>query len=169
MVFIITGAAESTRNTVGRLLAETLGWDFIVAEDLRPPSHLNARSIPSPADADPTLRIGTLSAAIHFWIYDWRDVVVSCQMLTERERKQLSDTSSLVKIVCLETFHATGLTRVLDRSVRVVSSQFPARWYAAHDPQPGVLTVDSSRQVEEIVAEMTAVLIMRKPPAVARN
>jgi gluconokinase len=170
MVFIITGAAESTRNTVGRLLAEALGWEFVDAESLRLPGNLDARKCgTSLANADPTLRIETLSAAINFWIYEWRDVVVSCPMLTETEQRQLSKMSSLVKIVCLEASHVTGRTRVLDRSLRVVSSEFSAEWHAARDPGPNVLTVDSSRQVEEIIAEMTAVLIVRKSPWFARN
>jgi gluconokinase len=161
MVFIITGAAESGRNTVGRLLAETLGWEFVDAENLRPPGNLDARRCsPSPANADPTWFVETLSAAITLWIYEWRDVVVSCTLLTEGDCRQLSRMSSLVKIVCLEEFHATGRTRVLDRSVGVVSSQLPAAWHAAHNPERDVLTLDSSRRVEEIIAELTAVLMI---------
>ena len=170
MVFIITGAAESDRKTVGRLLAEALGWEFVDAENLHPPADLDARRCStSLANADPTLRVETLAAAIHFWIYGWRDVVVSCPVLTERARRQLSKVSSLVRIVCLEGSHATGRTPVLDQSIRVVTSEFPAGWYAAREPGQDVLTVDSSRQVEEIIAEITEVLIMRKPSWFARN
>ncbi len=161
MVFIITGAAESCRTTVGRLLAETLGWEFVDTENLRPPGKLDARRrSPALADADPTWFVENLSAAITFWIYEWRDVVVSCPLLTERDRKQLSRMSSLVKIVCLEEFHATGRTRVPDRSVGDANSQLPAGSHAARDPEPDVLTLDSARRVEEIIAEMTAVLMM---------
>jgi len=170
MVFIITGAAESGRNTVGRLLAEALGWEFVDAENLRPPGNPDERKCSSAlADADPAARVETLSAAINFWIYEWRDVVVSYPKLTERERGQLSKMSSLVRIVCLEASHATGRTRILDGSARVAGSKFSEGWYAARDPAPDVLTVDSSRQVEEIIAEMTAVLIMRKSPRLAHD
>ena len=161
MVLIITGAAELGRNTVGRLLAEALGWEFVDAENLHPPANLDARRCSTLlANADPTLRIETLSAAINFWIYEWRDVVVSCPMLTERDRRQLSKMSSLVKIVCLEASAATGRTPVLDRSGRVVRSEFAAGWQAAREPGQDVLMVDSSRQVEEIIAEIMAVLMM---------
>ncbi len=156
MVFIITGAAESDRNTVGRLLAEALGWEFVDAETLHPP-------------ADTALRTETLSANIHFWIYGWRDVVVSCPALTEKERRQLSKISSLVRVVRLEVSHATGRTPILDASDRVVSSEFPAGWHAAREPGQDVLTVDLSRQLEEIIAEITAALIMRRSRWVARS
>ena len=168
MVFIITGAAESTRNTVGRLLAEALGWEFIDAENLCPADNPDARECSTAqADADSTSRVETLSVAINFWIYEWRDVVVSCPMLTEKERSQLCKMSSLIKIACLQASHATERTRALDRSVHAVDSEFSAGWQAPRDPRPNVLTVDSSRQVEEIIAEMTAALIMSKSPWVA--
>ena len=170
MVFVITGAAESDRNTVGRLLAEALGWEFVEAENLHPCGNLDAwRCSISLSNAEPTVRIETLSVAIAFWIYEWRDVVVSSRMLTERDRRQLSKMSALVKIVCLEASHATGRTPGFDQSVRVVTSEFPAGWLAAREQGQDVLTVDSSRQMEEIIAEITEVLIMRKPSWVARN
>ncbi|HKM86613.1 MAG TPA: hypothetical protein VJW96_10425 [Terriglobales bacterium] len=179
MVFIITGAAESDGNTVGRLLAEAWGWEFIDAQHLRPRGHPDARrynsslasSDPSSgSSSDPTSCLEMLSAAIKLWIYEWRDVVVSCPMLTERDRKQLSKVSSLVKIVCLEASHATGRASVLDRPVRLVRSEnvrsenarseFATGWHAARKPAQDALTVDSSRQVEEIIAEITSVLMM---------
>ncbi|MGA8345641.1 MAG: hypothetical protein WB781_27165 [Candidatus Sulfotelmatobacter sp.] len=159
MVFIITGAAESGRNSVGRLLAEALGWEFVDAENLRPPGNLDGRGCStSLANADPTLLVGTLSTAINFWIYEWRDVVVSCPMLTEGDRRQLSRMSSLIKIVCLEDFHAPGRTRILDQSVGIVSSQLQARWHAARDSEQDALAIDPSPRVEEIIAEIIATI-----------
>jgi len=159
MVFIITGVAESCRNTVGRLLAESLGWEFVDAANLSLPSYLDR---PRCCDTltDPTLRIESLSAAICLWIYEWRDVVVSCPPLTERDRRQLSKMSSLVKIVCLEASQETGRTRVVDRSARIRISALPAACHVSHDRGQDVLTVDASRNVEEIIADMTAALIM---------
>ena len=159
MVFLIAGTAESGRNTLGRLLAEALGWEYIDAENLRPPGNLEAqRRSASLANADPTLRAGTLSAAIDIWIYEWRDVVVSCPVLTEGERRQMSGMSSLVKIVCLEDFHATGRNRFLDGSVGVASFPLPAGSSAGSTPERSVFALDSSRQMEDILAEMTSVL-----------
>src|ERR1700751_835860 len=122
MVFIITGATESGRNTVGRLLAEDLGWEFVNAENLRPTCNLDAkRRGDSRADAGPMWLIEALSAAIDIWIYEWRDVVVSCPGLMEADGKRLCQKSSLVKIVCLEASLATGRADVFDRSAGVES------------------------------------------------
>ncbi len=168
MVFIITGAAKSDRTTVSRLLAEALGWEFVDAENLRSSGNLDApRRSTSPGNGGPTLRVETLSAAIHFWIYEWRDVVVSCPQLTDKDRRDLSQISSLVKIVSLEQFHATDRTSIPDRSA-FVSSPFHAGWHAARDCERDVLTLDSSRRVEETIAEMTA-LLTRSGSHVSRN
>jgi gluconokinase len=170
MVFVITGTAESGRNTVGRLLAETLGWEFIDAENLPPPGSMDARGwSASLAGADRAVGTETLSAAIKFWIYQWRDVVVSCPMLTESDRRQLSRMSALVKVVCLEASHVTTRSPDLDRSVSVASHEAPAKRHAVPEPAQDMLTVDSSRQVEDIIAEITAVLIRRKSPWFAHN
>ncbi len=139
MVFVITGTAESDRNIVGRLLADDLGWEFVDARNLPPSANFEARNRnPSPANADPSLRIETLLAAISFWIYEWRDVVLSCPTLTEKDRRQLSAMSSLVKILCVEASHATG--RTSDKEA---------------------LRTDSSGQVETLIAEIVSALVLR--------
>lgn len=169
MVFIIAGATASDRNTVSKLLAETLGWEFVDAEKLRSSGNLNAPRPSTSADnAGPTLRVETLSAAIHFWVYEWRDVVVSCPKLTDKDRRELSQTSSLVRIVCLEEFHAAKRTGIPDRSAAFVSSPIHARWDAGCDCERDVLTLDSSRRVEETIAQMTALLTRSSSPG-SRN
>jgi len=169
MVFIITGTAESDRGTVGRLLADDLGWEFVDAKSLHPPASLAAQNCnSSSADANPFLRIETLSAAVNSWITKWQDVVVSCPMLTETDRKQLSEMSSLVKIVCLEESHATDRTAMLGRE-RVMGSELPDGWHANREPEQEVLTVDLSRQGEEIIREMISALVLNRRSAQAKT
>jgi hypothetical protein len=160
MVFIITGAAESARNTVARFLADAWGWEFIDAEYLHRRGHPEdaRRDSTPPAAADTSWGVETLRAAVYHWVYEWRDVVVSCSALTERERRQLSKVSSLVKIVCLEA--PTARNSGQDLAGGAANPELPAAWRPSRKPAPDALTVDSSRQVEEIIAEITSVLMM---------
>jgi len=159
VVFIITGATDSVRDTVGRHFADALGWEFVKAENLRPAGSLDEnRYGASQINADPSWRIGALSAAIDIWIYEWRDVVVACPMLTEADRQRLGQISSLVKIVCLEASLVTGRTSTVDQSASVAGSQSQLRWHGSQ-VRPYALTVDISRQVDEIVAEITGLLM----------
>ncbi len=80
-------------------------------------------------------------------------------MLTEENRRRLCKMSSLVKIVCLDVSFAAGRTRVLGQSVGVVGSQFRSGWHGSREPKQNVFTIETSRQVEEIIADMTAVLM----------
>ncbi len=159
MVFIIMGPAQSARNTVGRLLAEALGWEFVDAENLHPLGNFDAGSrSTSLADADRISPMTTLSTAINFWIYEWLDLVVSCPELTENDRRQLSKISSLVKIVSLEASLAACRSHVSHRSDVAISSQLPAAWWTACDQGQDSLSRDSSPLVEDIIADLTAVL-----------
>ena len=158
MVLITTGSTESGRDTVGRHLADTLGWEFVNAENLRPSGNLDAnRCGNSRSNVGATWLLEALSAAIDTWIYEWRDVVVSCPTLMEADRKHLCQKSSLVKIVRLESSLATGCACVLDQSVKV-GSPSQGKWYEPEGQRRDVVTVDTSRQIEDIVVEMTAVL-----------
>ncbi|MFZ0200465.1 MAG: hypothetical protein WAL05_14830 [Candidatus Sulfotelmatobacter sp.] len=159
MVFIIIGPAQSARNTLGRLLAEALGWEFVDAEDLHPLGNFDAGSrSTSLADADRISPMKTLTTAINFWIYEWRDIVVSCPALTENDRRQLSQISSLVKIVSLEASLAACRSHVSHRSDAVISSQVPTARRTACGQGQDSLSRDSSPLVEEIIADLTAVL-----------
>jgi gluconokinase len=160
VVFIIAGTPESDRNTVSRLLAETLAWEFVDAENLRVQGNVDAaRGSTSRAHPDRTSRTAALSAAINLWIYEWRDIVVSCPVLTKEERRQLSRMSSLVKVVCLEEFHTTVRARASDGSAGIAVSQSPSRSHGSGDPDTDVSTLNLSRPLEEIIAELTAVLM----------
>lgn len=160
MVFVVTGTTESDRNTVGRLLADDLGWEFVDGEDLHYPDLDERNRNASLGNADPSFRMKmeTLSTAINHWIYKWRDVVVSCPILTETDRRRLSEISSLVKIVCLEASHALSGSPLLDRNrpIHVVGSESPDGGDAKDEPGQEVLTIDLSRQVEEIIREMVS-------------
>ncbi len=157
MVFVIAGNVESDRNIVGRLLADNLGWEFVDGENLHP-HDFGARNRNAVPNADPSFRMETLSAAINGWIYRWQDVVVSCPMLTETDRRRLSEISSLVKIVYSEPSHTTGAPPLLDRDCleHMVGCEFADGGRAKHEPEQQGLTVELSRQVEEIIREMVS-------------
>jgi len=164
MIFIITGTEESGTTTVGRLLAEALGWEFVDAKNLRPPHDLDVRVRSSSlADPDSTLRMETLSAAISVWIYQWRDVVVSCPLLTEKDRRQLCKGTSLVRIAYLNEPHDHGRSALLDRPALFIRAE--AGKQAGPETPQQVFTVDSSQRIEKIIAEMVSALILnRKSP-----
>ena len=145
---------------MGRLLAETFGWELVDVENLRAQGNVDGGSgSTSRAHADRTWRIEALSAAINLWIYEWRDVAVLCPVLTEGEQRQLSGISSLVKVVYQEEFHATGRTCVSDRPVGAAISQSPVGSHTSRNAERDGFTLNLSRPAEEIIVDLTAVLM----------
>jgi len=75
---------------------------------------------------------------------------------------QLSKISSLVKIVRLETSYANDCTPVIEGQTQGLTCESLAGCHAEYNRGEDELTVDSSHQVSEIIAEITAALIRGK-------
>ena len=116
MVIVIMGDVDSSRNRVGRLLAEYLGWEFADVESL----HCAALSSGSLNDTDRTPRMKALFSAIDSLNYEWRDVIVSSSILDEDDQS-LNDHHPLVRFVQLKaTDTARGLATRSRWSLRKV-------------------------------------------------
>jgi len=99
MVIVVMGEDESARNRCGRFLAENLGWEFVESKCLD--------CLPLEKDVltinDGTSTINALSAVIDSSIYEWRDTVVSCPILAEKDQRQIRRRSQQVEFVRLKT------------------------------------------------------------------
>jgi gluconate kinase len=154
MVLIITGPGASARNTVGRFLAEALGWEFVDAEDLA------RRGSASQAHTGPASLIETLTAAINFWVYEWRDVVVSCPMLTETDGRQLCRDTSLVRIVYLKMSYDAGWNTMLDKPEHSMNTGLATSKHTGQCLPAKALTVDSSQGIEDIITQVISALLL---------
>jgi gluconate kinase len=160
MVIVIMGVAGSGRDSLGRLLAESLGWEFVDGDDLRSKPQSTERGAPR-AESARAAQIEALCAALQFWNYHWRDVVVTCSMMREQDQRQLSNKYATVKFVQLKTPVSPDQTTVL--GPQVDHPDFLMSPVAARNKK--VLTVNSSQRAEQIVAELISVLILNRWPA----
>ncbi len=82
MIVIVMGVVGAGKTTVGRLLAEQLGWEFADADDFHPPSNVEKirRGI-ALNDEDRKPWLERLSAAISQWIAEHRNVLLACSAL----------------------------------------------------------------------------------------
>jgi gluconate kinase len=162
MVIVIMGAAGSGRDSLGQLLAESLGWEFVDGDDLRSKPQSAERGAPR-ADSARAAQIEALCAALQFWNYHWRDVVVTCSMMREQDQQQLSNKYASVKFVHLQALESPDQTAALAPPVDHVDSGVLTRRVTEHNKT--VLTVNSSQRAEQIVAELISVLILNRWPA----
>ena len=136
MVVVVMGEVESGGESVGRLLAESLGWEFADVESLA--CSTQARSPLTDGERFP--QIEALSAVVDSSAREWRDLIVSCPTLTEKDRRQLRCKYPLVKFVYLTARDRT------DHSLL---------------PEDSVLSLDSSQGVERILGAVLSALILK--------
>ena len=91
MIILVMGVTGAGKTTVGKLLAERLGWEFLDADDFHPPENIEKmkRGIPlADADREPWL------AAIHAKLSDCaaknQDRILACSALKQKYREKLA-------------------------------------------------------------------------------
>lgn len=101
-VFLVMGVAGSGKSTIGRLLAETLGWPFTDADDLHPPANVAKLSAAIPlTDEDRTPWLSALRAHIDAQLAARQNAVVACSALKESYRERLVADPGCVKLIYL--------------------------------------------------------------------
>ena len=91
MVILVMGVTGAGKTTVGKLLAQRLGWQFLDGDDFHPPENIEKikRGISlTDADREPWL------AAIHARLSDYtaknQDEVLACSALKQKYREKLA-------------------------------------------------------------------------------
>jgi gluconate kinase len=155
MVILVMGADRCERNSLGRMLAITLSWEFADARQLLP------TYVAGVAENIQTVEgtgLEILSAALRYPVYNWHDMVVSCWTLSEQERKLLGRNLPLIKFVYLRSPEH----RFEDASFEVKNGIVSVGKPQQNDVSDRVLTVDPSRKTKEIIAEILAVLVLNR-------
>ena len=103
MIVIIMGAAGAGKTTVGRALAEALGWRFIDADDLHPPSNIDKiRSGIALTDEDRAPWLARTHDAILRASREQADLVLACSALRHDYRATLAGGIAGVRWVFLD-------------------------------------------------------------------
>ena len=116
------GVAGSGKTTVGRLLAEQLGWTFVEGDDLHPPENVAKMRRGEPlGDADRMPWLRALRAKIDALVAAGQSAVVTCSALKQAYRDVLARGRPEVRFVWLTA--SPGLIR--DRLEHRVSHYMP--------------------------------------------
>ena len=154
MVLVVMGVVGSGKTTVGRLLAERLGWRFADADDFHPASNVEKIRHGIPLDdQDRVPWLSALRAAIEQWNADGRNAVLACSALKERYRNELR--AGAVRFVYLKGSRELILNRLRSRHGHFASESILASQFAdLEEPQDAItVTIDDSPDV--VVAEIT--------------
>jgi gluconokinase len=165
-IVVVTGVAGSGKTTVGAMLAGTLGWTYVEADDFHPAANLAKMAAGHPLTDDdrwPWLRA----------IGDWIDVrraahesaVVSCSGLRRAYRDLLREGRPEVRLVFLAGSRDLIGRRLLARQGHFMkASMLDSQFADLEPPEPdeGVLTVPVDATPSEVVDQVIARLGLKR-------
>lgn len=157
MVIIVMGVVGSGKTTVGRLLAERLGWRFADADDFHPASNVEKIRQGTPLDdQDRAPWLSALHAAIEQWNADDQHAALACSALKERYRKELR--TSAVRFVYLKGRRELILNRLRSRHGHFASESILDSQFADLEEPRDAITVTIEKSPEAIAGEIIAKL-----------
>jgi gluconokinase len=157
VILIIFGVSGAGKTTIGRLLAEQLGWRFYEADDFHPRANIEKMHSGRPLTGDdrwPWLQ--RLREQITCSFAAKENAVLACSALKHayRERLHVSDD---VRFVFLRGNHALVEKQLRRRRSHFMNPALLKSQFAdLEEPQPGedALTIELGRTPEELVEEI---------------
>jgi len=103
MIVIVMGVSGSGKTTIGRLLAQRLGWEFHDGDDLHPPANVEKmrRGVPL-TDADRAPWLAAVRALIERLVGAGCDAVIACSALKQAYRDRLAAGIPAARFVFLQ-------------------------------------------------------------------
>ena len=159
---LLTGVAGSGKTTVGRALAERLGWRFCDADDLHDAESIARirRNQPlSDADREPWLQ--RVRSVIENTKAAGDPIVIACSALKARYRRALAEGLTGIRFVFLSGDPSLLRERLAQRRDHFAGPALLESQLADVEPPEEALHVDVSVPVEEIVDRIVADLEAR--------
>jgi gluconokinase len=154
MIAIVMGVTGSGKTSVGRLLAQQLGWEFADADDFHPSANVEKISHGIPlTDEDRGPWLDRLRIQITNWIVNGQNAVLACSALKRTYRQELS-VGPEVRFVYLKGSAELIAQRLRLRRGHFADEKILASQFTDLEEPEAAVTVDISQTPEKIVAEI---------------
>lgn len=138
-VLVVMGVAGVGKTTVGRALADQLGWDFLDADDLHPPANVAKMARGEGlTDADRAPWLEAVRALIGARLAEGVPAVLACSALKQRYRRALAAGDARVRFVWLDAPAEVIAERLVARRGHFAGDALlPGQLDALEPPSPG--------------------------------
>jgi carbohydrate kinase (thermoresistant glucokinase family) len=161
VILIVFGVSGAGKTTIGKLLAERLGWRCYEADDFHSPTNIEKMHSGIPlTDEDRRSWLGSLREVIKEHVAAGENAVLACSALKRRYRQRLRVNEG-VKFVFLRGDYAFVEKQLCSRrghfmNPALLRSQFANLEEPASDEN--VLTIQLGRSPNDLVNEITGKL-----------
>lgn len=153
MVIVVMGVSGSGKTTVGKLLAERLGWQFRDGDDFHPPANVAKMRSGTPlTDEDRRPWLLAIQTFMRQFRADGQSAVVACSALKESYRDLLLRTEPWVRFVHLHGSRDLIAQRMQARAGHFMPPALLDSQLATLEPPMDCLSVDISAEPAELVA-----------------
>jgi len=154
MIAIVMGVTGAGKTTIGRLLAEQMGWEFADADEFHPAANVEKmrRGIPL-GDHDRAPWLERLHTQIAKWDAQGRSVVLACSAL-KRSYRQILGAGPHVKFVYLRGSRELIAERLRARHGHFADEKILAGQFADLEEPEDAVVVDVAGTPEEILGEI---------------
>lgn len=147
------GVVGAGKTTVGKLLAQKLGWEFADADDFHPAANVEKiRQGISLTDADREPWLAALHNAIKQWNAQRKNVVLACSALKRSYREELA--AAPVRFVYLKGSRELILSRLRARHGHFATESILNTQLEDLEEPQNVVTVDIAQMPETIAGEI---------------
>jgi gluconokinase len=149
---IVMGVSGSGKTSVGRSLAEHLGWDFYDADDFHPPANIAKMTDGIPLnDSDRAPWLDALNELISSCLKRNRSGALACSALKERYRARLLEGNDGVLIVYLKGSYDLIWSRMENRTAHYMKPHMLKSQFDTLEEPADALTVDISLPLNDVL------------------
>jgi len=154
MILIVMGVAGCGKSTIGRQLADRLGWPFYDGDDFHPAANVEKMRLGQPlTDEDRSEWLKVLVDLINNLVKQHQSAVMACSALKQQYRDRLHVDAS-VRFIYLRGSSDLIEARLRQRTGHYMPASLLASQFAALEEPHGALTIDIRQPPEQIVAEI---------------
>ena len=152
MVLILMGPMGCGKTTIGRILAERLGWPFYDGDDFHPNENVEKMRVGiALTDEDRKIWLEILRAKIQRWLKHGQNTILACSALKQTYRDSLGVNQGTVRTVYLKGSYELLCKRIEERRHPYMDkSLLRSQLETLEEPKDG-LRVDISASPETIV------------------
>ena len=155
-VVIVMGVSGAGKTTVGRALAQRLGWQFIEGDDLHPAANIELMAAGHAlTDADRAPWLAALRAKIERIMQSGGHAVIACSALKHSYRRVLAgETPESVRFVQLDVPRDVLEQRLAHRHGHFMPASLLDSQLATLEGSTTALRVDGTQPVESLVDQI---------------